>query len=342
MEPFTKKGLSTFKYNLCPSVLSFASVVGKKEGEGPLGECFDVIEKDPYFGQKTWESAETALFKEAVTRALEKGGFQNRDIDVLTAGDLLNQCTATGYGARGLAIPYLGLYGACSTMAESLFVASMLILSGANRVCAGTSSHFCGSEKQFRFPLEYGSQRPPSSQWTVTGSGAVVLGREGPGPYITAATVGKVIDAGINDANNMGSAMAPAFCDTLTRHLSAMEKKPSDYDMIFSGDLGHLGKKIAIDFLKQEYNINIEDNYEDCGCIIFDNKSQDVHSGGSGCGCSAATLTGYILPQMKRLHLHKVLFIATGALMSPTLSLQGESIPSVAHAIEFNVQSNDF
>ncbi len=336
MEPFTKMGISTFKFNTCPSVVSFASVVGKKEGEGPLGECFDRVEKDPYFGQKTWESAESALFKEAVTTALEKGKFNCDDIDVMVAGDLLNQCTATGYGARGLAIPYLGLYGACSTMAESLFVASMLISSGADRVVAGTSSHFCGSEKQFRFPLEYGSQRPPTSQWTVTGSGAVVLEKKGSGPYITAATVGKVIDAGINDANNMGSAMAPAFCDTLSRHLSSMGKRPGDYDMIFSGDLGHLGKKIAIDFLKQEYNINIADNYEDCGCIIFDNNKQDVHSGGSGCGCSAATLTGYILPRMKSFRLNSVLFIATGALMSPTLSLQGESIPSVAHAIELS------
>ncbi len=340
MTAFEKIGLSTLKFNLCPSVLSFASVVGKKEGEGPYGKNFDRVEKDPYFGQKTWESAESALFKETVTTALEKGRFHASDISFLASGDLLNQCTATGYAARSLGIPYLGLYGACSTMAESLFIASTLIAGGADRVVAATSSHFCGSEKQFRFPLEYGSQRPPSSQWTVTGSGAVVLGKEGEGPFVTHATAGKVIDPGIRDANNMGCAMAPAFCDTITRHLAAVKSKPKDYDMIVSGDLGHLGKKVATDLLKQEYHVNIEDVYQDCGCMIFDNEKQDVHSGGSGCGCSASMLAGYILPEMKKGHMHRVLFIATGALMSPTLSLQGESIPSVAHAIEFNVQNH--
>lgn len=336
---FTKIGQSSFKYHNCPSVLTFASIVGKKEGDGPYGKNFDRVEPDAYFGQKTWESAESAMFKEAVVTAMEKLRLQTSDIDVLAGGDLLNQCTATGYAARSLAIPYLGLYGACSTMAESLFVASMLISGGAERAIAATCSHFCGSEKQFRFPLEYGSQRPPSSQWTVTGSGAVILGSTGDGPYITHATVGKVIDAGIRDANNMGAAMAPAFCDTLSRHLKATATRPDDYDMIFSGDLGHLGKRIAIDLLKQEYSLNIEAVYEDCGCMIFDRDKQDVHSGGSGCGCSASMLAGYILPEMKKLHLNRVLFIATGALMSPTLSLQGESIPSVAHAIEFNVEA---
>lgn len=340
MVSFIKKGQSSFEFKLSPSVLSFASVVGKKEGEGPLKGKFDRVEKDEYFGQKTWESAESALFKEAVTTALEKGRFRAVDIDMLVSGDLLNQCTATGYAARNFAIPYIGLYGACSTMAESLFVASCFVSGGAERVVAATSSHFCGSEKQFRFPLEYGSQRPPSSQWTVTGSGAVVLGREGDGPYITRATSGKVIDAGIRDANNMGCAMAPAFCDTLSRHFEAFGTTPNDYDMIFSGDLGHLGKKVAIDLLSEDYNINLSENYDDCGCIIFDNKKQDVHSGGSGCGCSASVLTAHIIPQMKKGNLKRVLFIATGALMSPTLSLQGESIPSIAHAIEFNVQTN--
>ena len=336
MTSFIKKGQSSFEFALCPSVLSFASVVGKKEGEGPLKGKFDRVEKDEYFGQKTWEAAESALFKEAVTTALEKGRFRAVDIDMLVSGDLLNQCTATGYAARNFAIPYLGLYGACSTMAESLFVASCLVSGGAERIVAATSSHFCGSEKQFRFPLEYGSQRPPSSQWTVTGSGAVVLGREGDGPYITRATSGKVIDAGIRDANNMGCAMVPAFCDTLSRHFEAFGTRPSDYDMIFSGDLGHLGKKVAIDLLSEDYGIDLSKNYDDCGCIIFDNKKQDVHSGGSGCGCSASVLTAQILPQMQKGNLKRVLFIATGALMSPTLSLQGESIPSIAHAIEFN------
>ncbi|MBQ8002818.1 MAG: stage V sporulation protein AD [Clostridia bacterium] len=335
---FSQLGQSTIKFTTPPSVISYAAVVGKKEGEGPFGKNFDRIESDAYFGQKTWEAAESALFKETVTTALEKATLRTDEISFLASGDLLNQCTATGYAARGLAIPFLGLYGACSTMAESLFIASLLASNGSTAVAA-TSSHFCGSEKQFRFPLEYGSQRPPSSQWTVTGSGSVVLSGHGKGPYITHATVGKVIDAGVCDANNMGCAMAPAFCDTLARHLSATGSKPGDYDLILSGDLGHLGKKVASDLLKQEYHINIDSVYDDCGCMIFDSNKQDVHSGGSGCGCSASMLAGYILPEMQKLHLHRVLFIATGALMSPTLSLQGESIPSVAHAIEFNVQA---
>lgn len=336
---FTHIGQSTIKFDNAPSVLSFAAIVGKKEGNGPYGKNFDRVETDAYFGQKTWESAESALFKETVTTALEKGRFRSDEISFLASGDLLNQCTATGYAARALAIPYLGLYGACSTMAESLFIASLLASGGAKAIAA-TSSHFCGSEKQFRFPLEYGSQRPPSSQWTVTGSGAVVLGPSGEGPYITHTTAGKVIDIGVTDANNMGCAMAPAFCDTLVRHLKAVGTKPRDYDLIVSGDLGHLGKKVASDLLKQEYHVNIDAVYEDCGCMIFDNQKQDVHAGGSGCGCSASMLAGFILPEMKKLHLNRVLFIATGALMSPTLSLQGESIPSVAHAIEFNVQTH--
>lgn len=334
---FSLLGQSTLSFSKTPSVTSFAAIVGKKEGEGPYGKCFDRVEKDAYFGQKTWESAESAMFKEAVSTAIEKGNFKTSDISFLASGDLLNQCTATGYAARKLAIPYLGLYGACSTMAESLFIASVLISSGAERCVAATSSHFCSSERQFRFPLEYGSQRPPTSQWTVTGSGAVVLEGKGNGPFITHATVGKVIDAGIADANNMGAAMAPAFCDTLTRHLNALKAKAEDYDLILSGDLGHTGKRIASDLLKQEYHINIDNVYSDCGCMIFDNQKQDVHSGGSGCGCSASILAGYILPEMKKQRLNRVLFIATGALMSPTMSFQGESIPSVAHAIEFNV-----
>ncbi len=333
---FTVSERSTLFFDNPPSVATFASVVGKKEGEGPYGKSFDRVEQNAYFGQKSWEAAESTMFKEAVTTAIEKGNFRTSDISFMASGDLLNQCTATGYAARRIGIPFLGLYGACSTMAESLFVASLLVSGGAKRALAATSSHFCSSERQFRFPLEYGSQRPPTSQWTVTGAGAVILEKEGKGPYITSATAGKVIDAGVCDANNMGCAMAPAFCDTLLSHLTATKSKPDDYDLIVSGDLGHTGKRVASDLLKQEYHINIDKVYSDCGCMIFDAKRQDVHSGGSGCGCSAAMLAGYILPQMKKGHFNRVLFIATGALMSPTMSCQGESIPSVAHAIEFN------
>ena len=335
---FTLSGKSTLTFKNPPSVKSFAAIVGKKEGEGPYGKNFDRVEKDAYFGQKTWESAESALFREAVMTAIEKARYRTDDIPFLASGDLLNQCTATGYAARTLPIAYLGLYGACSTMAESLFAASLLVSGGAQRAVAATSSHFCGSEKQFRFPLEYGAQRPPTSQWTVTGSGAVLLEKEGDGPYITHATLGKVIDAGITDANNMGSAMAPALCDTLIRHLKALGTKPSDYDLIISGDLGHTGKRVASDLLKQEYHLNIDEVFTDCGCMIFDAKKQDVHSGGSGCGCSASMLAGFFLPEMKKQKMSRILFIATGALMSPTLSLQGESIPSIAHAIEFNTE----
>lgn len=340
MTAFTQIGQATLQFTNPPAVLSYAAVVGKKEGEGPYGKYFDRVEDDSYFGQKTWESAESALFKETVLTAIEKGGFHPSDIDALTAGDLLNQCTATGYAAESIGVPYLGLYGACSTMAESLLIASLLVSGGINRAVAATGSHFCGSEKQFRFPLEYGSQRPPTSQWTVTGSGAVVLGKDHGSPFITHVTAGKVIDAGIKDANNMGAAMAPAFCDTLSRHLKALGTKPSDYDLILSGDLGLLGKKVAIDLLKEEYNINIENVYNDCGCMIFDTKKQDVHCGGSGCGCSGSMLCGYILPRMQKGEIKRLLFLATGALMSPTMSLQGQSIPSIAHAIEFNVQAH--
>lgn len=300
-----------------------------------MKDSFDRVERDEYFGQDTWEKAESALFKETVMRAIDKGGLKNSDIDFLVSGDLLNQCTATGYAARDLAIPYIGLYGACSTMSESLFIASNLISSGANLAIAATCSHFCSAEKQYRYPLEYGGQRPPSAQWTVTGSGAVVLAKDGDGPYITRATCGKIIDPGIKDANNMGAAMAPAFCDTLKTHLEAFSQKPSDYDMIYSGDLGALGRDIARDLLLQD-GIDIRDNYDDCGCIIYDRKRQDVHCGGSGCGCSASILAAYILPEMKKFNMHRVLFIATGALLSPLTTLQGESIPSIAHAIEFS------
>lgn len=334
MASFTKLNRSTLAFSSPPSVHSYAAVVGQKEGEGPLRGCFDRIEEDEYFGEKTWENAESALFKETVETALRKGKLKYSDIDFLVSGDLLNQCTATGYAAREFSIPYLGLYGACSTMAESLFTASALVAGGSGYTVAATCSHFCSSEKQFRLPLEYGGQRPPTAQWTVTGSGAVVLEQDGSGPYITHVTAGTIVDPGIKDANNMGAAMAPAFCDTVIKHLSALDAKSGDYDMIYSGDLGHLGKKIAADLLLRD-NIDISENYEDCGCLIFDAQKQDVHSGGSGCGCSAAVLSGYILPALRAGKMHRVLFIATGALLSPLMTMQGESIPSIAHAIEF-------
>lgn len=324
---------STLRFKNPPKVKAFFSTVGKKEGEGPLGECFDKIESDPYFGCSSWECAESLLYKNNILGLLDKAGLKPSDVLFMTGGDLLNQCTASGFAARDLGIPHLGLYGACSTMAEALLTGAVLVAGGAEPVAAAASSHFCSAEKQYRYPLEYGSLRTPHSQWTVTGSGAVLLGSKG-SPSVTHVTCGTVIDFGITDQNHMGAAMAPAFADTVKKHLTALDSSPRDYDMIFSGDLGRYGKKIAIDLLKED-GIDISQNYEDCGCLIFDQKQQDVHAGGSGCGCSASVLCGYILPSMQKGRMDRVLFIATGALLSPLTTQQGESIPSIAHAIEF-------
>ncbi len=333
MKSFDLLSPHTIAFGDPPKVTAWHSTVGPMEAEGPLGGCFDKTESDPYFGQPSWECAESTLFKNNIINLLDKECLKTSDIDFMTGGDLLNQCTASGFAARDLAIPHIGLYGACSTMAESLLVGSLLVSGGASRVIASACSHFCSAEKQYRYPLEYGSQRTPHSQWTVTGSGAVLLGTIG-SPMITHATCGTVIDYGITDQNHMGAAMAPAFADTIKKHLTALNASPKDYSMIFSGDLGKFGKKIAIDLLKAD-GIDISQNFEDCGCLIYDPNRQDVHAGGSGCGCSASVLAGYILPAMRKGKMDRVLFVATGALLSPLTTQQGESIPSIAHAIEF-------
>lgn len=328
-------GNSTLIFENQVSVASFGAVVGKKEGEGPLGKCFDMVEEDCYLGKKSWEQAESGFLSEAIDIALKKGDFQKEDMEFVLAGDLMNQCTSSGYAVRNLEIPFFGLYGACSTMAESLLLGSVIIdAGGAERLLCATGSHFCSAEKQFRTPLEYGGQRTPTSQWTVTGSGAVVLGTASSSPRIDAATVGKIIDWGIKDVNNMGGAMAPAFADTLIRHFVATGRTPDYYDLILSGDLGHTGKAIARDLLRKE-NIDLGDRYNDCGVMIFDQNRQDTHAGGSGCGCGASVLCGYVLPKMREGKLKRVLFAATGALMSPTLTMQNETIPSISHAISF-------
>lgn len=327
---FLKNG--TIKFDNPPSLLSYASVVGKKEGEGPLGKFFDIIEEDEYCGQDSWEKAESTLIKKSSNLAISKLNLKKEDMDFIVAGDLLNQCTSSGYAVRDLEIPFLGIFGACSTMAESLCVGSLLAEDCAKHVLCTTSSHFCSAEKQFRMPLEYGSLRTPTSQWTVTGSGSVVLVPHQTPPYIESVTIGRIIDLGIKDANNMGAAMAPAFSDTVIRHLKATGRKIDYYDLIVSGDLGIVGKEIAIDLLKRD-GIILKDNYIDCGAEIFDKETQDTHAGGSGCGCAASVLCAYILPKIKSGELKKVLFCATGALMSPTLSMQGESIPSISHAV---------
>ncbi len=326
-------GKGTVIFDKKPSVLSFAAVVGEKEGKGPYGQCFDEVEKDAYFGQETWEKAESENLRRSVAHTLKKGGFQAKDIDFAISGDLLNQCISSGYALRSLEIPFFGVYGACSTMAESMALGSLIIGGGGGkRILCATSSNFCSAEKQFRTPLEYGGQRTPNAQWTVTGSGSVVLGEKGEGPYIEAVTCGKIVDMGVTDIGNMGAAMAPAFVDTIKNHLNALDRDISYYDLILSGDLGIIGKSIAIELFERD-GINIGDKYNDCGAMIFDKETQDTHAGGSGCGCAASMLCGHILPEMKKGKLKRVLFAATGALMSPTSTMQGESIPSISHAI---------
>jgi len=328
-------GNGTWQFEKKPTVASFAAVVGKKEGEGPYGKFFDEIIKDPYNGEQSWEKAECGFLKRTTKLALEKGGFEAKDMDFLISGDLLNQCTSSGFAARDLYIPFLGVYGACSTMAESLCIGSLITgTGGGDYVLCATGSHFCSAEKQYRMPLEYGGQRTPTSQWTVTGSGAVVLGKTAQSPFIESVTVGRIIDLGVKDANNMGGAMAPAFCDTLKRHLEATGRTTDYYDLIFSGDLGITGKNIACELLERE-GIKMDSRYNDCGVMMFDPSTQDTHAGGSGCGCAASILCGYILPMLKRGDVKRVLLCATGALLSPVTSLQGESIPSISHAVSF-------
>ena len=330
--PKKKLGSQTVALAEPPAIIGHANVVGKKEGDGPLADSFDHIEQDDTFGEKSWEKAETAMQKLALAKALDKAGQAASNLDYLFAGDLLNQCIGSGFAARGQDIPFFGLYGACSTMGESLSLAAMVIDGGfAQFAGAVTSSHFCTAERQYRTPLEYGGQRTPNAQWTVTASGAVILAKEGPGPYVTHITTGKVVDKGVKDANNMGAAMAPAAYATLSAHFQDTGRKPSFYDLIVTGDLGKLGKEIVLDFFHRD-GLELT-NYDDCGTMIFDLKKQDVHCGGSGCGCSAAVLTGYLLNGMRAGRWNHILFCPTGALLSPTSSQQGESIPSICHAV---------
>lgn len=314
-------------------IAGYASVAGKKEGEGPLRRYFDILMEDAEWGEKTWEKTESKMQKSAVAHAVEKAGINLSDINYIFAGDLLNQCIGSSFGLRELEIPFLGVYGACSTMAETLGLAAMTVDGGfADCSAAVTSSHFCTAERQYRTPLEYGGQRTPTAQWTVTGAGALILSKSGGAPYVTHFTAGKIVDLGITDANNMGAAMAPAAADTLLAHFKDTGNRPEDYDLILSGDLGEVGRSILVDMMNDE-GYDIAENYNDCGCMIFDGKKQDTHAGGSGCGCGASTLCGYVMNRMKAGELNRVLFMATGALLSPTSTLQGESIPSVAHAV---------
>ncbi|MDR1299960.1 MAG: stage V sporulation protein AD [Oscillospiraceae bacterium] len=330
---YKRMGAQTVRFDNPPSVAAGASVVGKKEGEGPLADSFDIIENDSFMGEATWERAESASQRLALDTALKKAGKVRGDVDYVFAGDLLNQCTGTSFGLRGTGIPFFGVYGACSTSAECLALAAMMLDGGfAGCTAAVTSSHFCAAERQFRFPLEYGGQRTPTAQWTVTGAGAFVLVREGGGPYVTHATCGKIVDMGVTDANNMGAAMAPAAYETLRAHFDDTGMGPNNYDLIVTGDLGLVGCAILADLFLRD-GIDIRNRYHDCGAMIFDAARQDVKSGGSGCGCSAAVLAGHLLGGMRGGKWGKILFAATGALLSVTSTQQRESIPGICHAV---------
>lgn len=298
-----------------------------------MGKFFDEVNDDTSLNEKTWEKAESRLQTNAVKLALEKGGLSAQDVDYIFAGDLLNQCISSAYGLRDFGIPYGGLYGACSTMAESLCIGSIFAESGAaqNCVCV-TSSHFCSAERQFRFPLEYGSQRTPTAQWTVTGSGCAVVAQGDKPPYVNAVTMGKIIDLGVTDVNNMGAAMAPAAADTIKAFLNDTQTSPDDYDLILTGDLGQVGSELLCKLLQKD-GIDISRVHNDCGLMIYDMENQAVNAGASGCGCSASVLCGYILDKVKKGEIKKLLFAATGALMSPTSLNQGESIPGICHLL---------
>jgi len=314
-----------------PSVIGSACIVGEKEGAGPLGKSFDRIVRDPFLGEKSWEKAESRLVEQTLRLALDKAEMTPSDVEYVFAGDLLSQCIGSTFGLRDSGIPVFGLFGACSTMAESLSLAAAMIDGGfAGCTAAVTSSHFCSAERQFRFPLEYGGQRTSTSQWTVTGAGAAILSARGEGPYVTHFTAGKIVDAGVKDANNMGAAMAPAAYDTLTAHFEDTHLQPSDYDLIVTGDLGSVGAGILVDLFQQD-GVQLGPCYNDCGLMIF-SEEQDVHAGGSGCGCSAAVLCGYLLNGMRSGRWHRILFAGTGALLSTVSSQQGESIPCVCCA----------
>ena len=328
-----KIGKRTLELENKPHIISYGSVVGKKEHEGPLSKEFDYYTIDSFFGEETFEKAESKLQRTAVQIALDKVGLKADDIDKIFAGDLLNQCIGSSFGLRELGVPFIGLYGACSTMALSTGLASLFVDSGAaDRALAVTSSHFCSAERQYRFPLNYGSQRTPTAQWTVTGSGALVLENVGKGPYIDAVTFGEIEDYGITDINNMGAAMAPAAASTIKHFFEDTNTSPEDYDVIYTGDLGYVGTQLLYELCDRE-GIDLRCRHSDCGTIIFDRENQDVHAGGSGCGCSASVLCSFIMHRFEDGNFKNILFMSTGALMSPTSSFQGESIPGIAHLL---------
>ncbi len=319
-----------------PVITSTACIGGPMEGQGLLGEFFDEVMQDNINGQESWEKCESYMMEQTINTAIKKDDSSLQQVDCILAGDLLNQLVATHFAMRSAARPFLGLYGACSTMAESTLIGSMMVDGGfASKVVAAVSSHHDTAERQYRFPTELGVQRPPTAQWTVTGSGAVVLSETGIGPRVTAATIGKIVDMGLKDPNTMGPAMAPAAADTIMQHLQDTGRQPSYYDMIYTGDLGRIGKALTMQLL-QEKGIDIAKNYEDCGCMIY-KESQDPHSGASGCASSAVVLCGYIYKMLLAGNLKKILFLGTGCLHSPLSYQQKESIPCIAHAVAIEI-----
>lgn len=327
------KGLQSIAFEEAPFLINSASVVGKKEGEGPLGKMFDMIEPQDLFGENTWEEAESAMQKEACLLALGKAHLRPENIRFLFGGDLLRQGIATSLGVEELQIPMFGLYGACSTSGEALALASMSVAAGYGEyMLAVTSSHFGSAEKEFRFPLGYANQRPLSAHWTVTGSGAFIVGQKQSHVRITGITVGKIVDYGLKDSQNMGACMAPAACDTIIRNLEDFERNAEDYSRIITGDLGYVGQSILFDLMRGK-GYDIKMNHMDCGMTIFDQNLQDTHAGGSGCGCAAVTLSSYILPKIERGEWERVLFVPTGALMSTVSYNEGASVPGIAHGI---------
>ena len=317
-----------------PRILSHASAVGKKEKEGFFGDRFDLVDPTDLFGQKTFEQAESEMVRLSLEKAMEKAGVSQNEVGCMLAGDLQNQCTGTSYGLLPFSLPLFGLYGACSTCAESLILAAVLADAGYYRlVSASASSHYCSAERQFRAPLEYGGQRPPTAQWTVTGAGSFLISDHGNGVRITEAMPGIPVDKGISDAANMGAAMAPAAIETLSRYFEESHSKPGDFDLIVTGDLGYEGYSILHDYFAPDRLTN----YTDCGLLIYDRKKQDMHAGGSGCGCSAAVLSAYILKEMEKGRWKNVLFIGTGALMSPQSIAQGLPIAGIAHLVRLEI-----
>ena len=326
------QGKQSIAFERPPYILSYASIAGQKEGDGPLGKYFDKIEADPMVGKSNWEEAESELQKQAAQMALKKANLSSEDIRYLFSGDLLGQIIASSFGMLELQIPMFGLYGACSTAGESISLAAMTVAAGYAKHClAVTSSHFASAEKQFRYPLEYASQRPLSTTWTVTGSGAFIISETG-NVKISGITTGKMMDYGVKDSMNMGAAMAPAAADTIYQHFIDFNRTPEDYDLIVTGDLGIVGRELVLDLLKEK-GYDLADKYFDCGIAIFDDNTQDTHSGGSGCGCSAVTLAGYLLPKLECGELKRILFLPTGALLSTVSFNEGQSIPGICHGV---------